>query len=358
MAYTTIDDPSAYFQTTLFVGNQTARSITFDGNTNMQPDLVWIKPRDNGTWSHNLTDSVRGAGKGIFSDLTTAEYDYGTGTDGSVRTFDSNGFSIGTATQVNNSSSNIVAWNWKAGTSFSNDASATGVGTLDSTASVSSTAGISILSFTGNATAGATVAHGIGAAPKFIMSKNRPQSVEGWQCYHASLGGTHRIMLDETGAALDNDTFWNDTNPTSSIITLGGNHGTNGSSHAMIHYCFTDVQGFSKFGSFVGNGSATDGVYIHLGFKAAWFMCKRTNASGHDWVIFNNKALGYNVDNNTLLANSSAAEGTADRMDILSNGVKMYNNNGSENESGGEYIFAAFAENPFVTSTGIPTTAR
>ena len=126
----------------------------------------------------------------------------------------------------------------------------------------------------------------------------------------------------------------------------------------FIAYLFTEKQGFSKFSSFLGNGSATDGVYIHLGFRAAWFMCKRTNASGHDWVIFNNKSLGYNVDNNTLLANSNAVEGTADRMDILSNGVKMYNNNGSENESGGEYIYMAFAEAPFVNSNGVPCNAR
>ena len=185
--------------------------------------------------------------------------------------------------------------------------------------------------------------------------KNIDQSFH-WSVYTFN-SNTKILRLNGTNGEAT-ETAFQSTHPTTTIQSLGDHNQNNGSGDTHISYMFCDVPGYQKIGSFSGNSSATDGVFIPLGFRASFFMCKRINTSGHDWVIFNNKALGYNPDNNTLLANSNAAEGTADRMDILSNGVKMYNNNGSENESGGEYIYLAIAESPFVTSTGVPATAR
>ena len=354
MAYTTIDDPTAYFQNTLFVGNETARSITFDGNTDMQPDLVWIKPRDNGTWSHNLTDSVRGVGKGIFTDLTNAEYDYGTGTDGSVRTFDSNGFSIGTATQVNNSSSNIVAWNWKAGTT----SGLSGGSITPSGYSINTTAGFGIYKYTGNGSSGATIAHGLGAVPKVFFIK-RLENNDAMNMYNESLGNTKTLRLDRTNAPATSSTFYNDTTPTSSLITLGTESGFNGSSSIYVMYAFAEKQGYSKFSSYVGNGNA-DGTFVYTGFKPAFIMFKNITNGAVAWYIFDNKRNGYNGDNKSLRPNSSDTEATASSypLDILSNGFKLLSTNNEVNGSGDSYIYMAFAENPFVTSSGVPACAR
>ena len=344
MAYTDIDNPSDYFSATLYTANGTARTIA----TGHQSDWVWLKRRD-GAAGHRIADSVRGANKLLYSDSTTSEQS----ASNTITGFVSTGFTLGDDSggyDVNTSSNTMVAWSWKAGGSASSNSD----GSTTSSVSAGNTQGFSIVSWTGTGSA-TTVGHGLGAVPKFIIVKNR-DTARNWNVYYAD--ETDYLQLNDTSATTDNDNKWNDTAPTSSVFTVNTSSDTNKSGDAMIAYCFADVKGYSKFGSYTGNGSATNGVYIHLGFKAAWFMCKRTNASGHDWVIFNNKALGYNVDNNTLLANSSAAEGTADRMDILSNGVKMYNNNGSENESGGSYIYMAFAESPFTNSNGIPNNAR
>jgi len=354
MAYTTIDDPTAYFQTTLFVGNQTARSITFDGNTNMQPDLVWIKPRDNGAWSHNLTDSVRGAGYGIFTDLTGAQYNYGTGTDGSVRTFDSNGFSIGTATQVNNSSSNIVAWNWNAGTT----SGLSGGSITPSGYSINIKAGFGIYKFTGNGTSGATIAHGLGAVPKAFFIK-RLENNDAMNMYNESLGNTKTLRLDRTDAPATSSSFYNNTTPTSSLITLGTESGFNGSSSIYVMYAFAEKQGYSKFGSYKGNGQSSDGTFVYTGFRPAWIM--RKNIDGgitESWIMQDNKRNTFNVVDKWLEANATAAEDTAYQTDFLSNGFKMRSNNDGTNRSNVNYIYMAFAENPFVTSTGVPATAR
>jgi len=350
MSYTNgLDDPSAYFQTKLYTGNSSTQSITFDGNTNMQPDWVWIKSRSATEW-HQVHDSVRGVAKYLFTNTTSAEGERSP--NDQVTSFNSNGFSLGAGANdsVNSNGGTYASWNWKA----SNSTSTNSDGDINGTQTVSQTAGFSVTTYSGNGGSNQRLGHGLGVTPKVYICKRRDNTGQ-WLVVNTLTDGTLDYSFLESTAAKSNS---GRTLPTSSVVYLenGGDANESGGTHVM--YAFAEKQGYSKFGKFSGNSSATDGVYIHLGFKAAWFMCKRTNASGHDWVIFNNKALGYNADNNTLLPNSSAAEGTADRMDILSNGVKMYNNNGSENESGGEYIFMAFAENPFVTSTGVPATAR
>ena len=352
MAYTTIDDPTAYFQTKLYTGNSSTQSITFDGNTNMQPDWVWIKSRSATEW-HQVHDSVRGVAKYLFTNTTSAEGERSP--NDQVTSFNSNGFSLGAGANdsVNSNGGTYASWNWKAGTALNNSAGANG-GSIATTGSISSTSGFGIVKYVGTGS-NATIYHGLGKIPRMIITKNIDQTFH-WSVYTFN-SNTKILRLNGNNAEATESAFQS-THPTTTIQSLGDHNQNNGSGDTHISYMFCDVPGYQKIGSFSGNSSATDGVFIPLGFRASFFMCKRINTSGHDWVIFNNKALGYNPDNNTLLANSNAAEGTADRMDILSNGVKMYNNNGSENESGGEYIYLAIAESPFVTSTGVPATAR
>ena len=352
MAYTTIDDPTAYFQTKLYTGNSSTQSITFDGNTNMQPDWVWIKSRSATEW-HQVHDSVRGVAKYLFTNTDSAEGERSP--NDQVTSFNSNGFSLGAGANdsVNSNGGTYASWNWKAGTALNNSAGANG-GSIATTGSISSTSGFGIVKYVGTGS-NATIYHGLGKIPRMIITKNIDQSFH-WSVYTFN-SNTKILRLNGTNGEAT-ETAFQSTHPTTTIQSLGDHNQNNGSGDTHISYMFCDVPGYQKIGSFFGNASATDGVFIPLGFRASFFMCKRINTSGHDWVIFNNKALGYNPDNNTLLANSNAAEGTADRMDILSNGVKMYNNNGSENESGGEYIYLAIAESPFVTSTGVPATAR
>ena len=352
MAYTTIDDPTAYFQTKLYTGNSSTQSITFDGNTNMQPDWVWIKSRSATEW-HQVHDSVRGVAKYLFTNTDSAEGERSP--NDQVTSFNSNGFSLGAGANdsVNSNGGTYASWNWKAGTALNNSAGANG-GSIATTGSISSTSGFGIVKYVGTGS-NATIYHGLGKIPRMIITKNIDQTFH-WSVYTFN-SNTKILRLNGTNGEAT-ETAFQSTHPTTTIQSLGDHNQNNGSGDTHISYMFCDVPGYQKIGSFSGNSSATDGVFIPLGFRASFFMCKRINTSGHDWVIFNNKALGYNPDNNTLLANSNAAEGTADRMDILSNGVKMYNNNGSENESGGEYIYLAIAESPFVTSTGVPATAR
>jgi len=352
MAYTTIDDPTAYFQTKLYTGNGSTQSITLDGLNDMQPDWVWVKQR-GGTTNHKTSDSVRGATKALQNNDTDAE---ATDTDG-ITSFDSNGFSLGAGGDYNSSSASQVAWNWKAGTSFTNDASSTGIGTIDSAGSASDASGFSIVSYTGTESAG-TIKHGLSSAPKMIIAKDRASGSLSWFVGHASLGFTKRLKLDGTNAAADN-TVWNNTNPTSSVFSVGDSANANTSGNAIIAYCFAEKQGYSKFSSYTGNGNA-DGTFIYTGFKPAWIMLKRTDGT-NSWCIFDNKRLGRNPNNPRLYANNSnASEGASDEayVDILSNGFKLRGAQPDINASGGTYIYMAFAENPFVTSTGVPATAR
>jgi len=272
--------------------------------------------------------------------------------------FDSNGFTVGTGDNVQYSSNNGVSWNWKAGTSFTNDASATGIGSIDSTGSVNTDAGFSIISYTGNGSAGATVAHGLGVVPSMIIVKNRTNGGENWLVYTNKSGGTKALVLDSTSAEITSSSVWNDTNATSTVFSLGTNEAVNQSSSPIIAYCFADVKGYSKVGgSYTGNGNA-DGTFVYTGFKPAFVMFKQTNTSGGQWYIYDNKR-GQNELDKHLYPNLSSAEATGDNaIDILSNGFKMRSSNGDSNASGSTYIYYAVAENPFVSSTGVPATAR
>ena len=348
MAYTDIDDPTLYFSSTIWTGNGVDdRNIVIDG-TGMQPDFVWIKSR-NDTDNHRLVDSVRGATKHLESDGTGAEQ-----TSSNVKAFTSTGVTLSTNGSVNANSELYASWSWKAGTSFTNDASATGIGTIDSTGSVNTDAGFSIISYTGNATTNAKVAHGLGVAPSMMIVKKRNGAFN-WGIYHKSLTA-HKLITFTTNAPDDDASYWNDVEPTSSVFNLGSGALTNGSGSTMIAYCFAEKQGFSKFSSYTGNGNA-DGTFIYTGFKPAFIMIKRTDVA-KNWYINDNLRLGYNVNNPYISPNITAAETGGTEIDILSNGFKIRASGTGHNQSGGTYIYMAIAENPFVTSTGVPATAR
>ena len=353
MAYTTIDDPSAYFQTKLYTGNDSSRAITFDGNTDMQPDWSWFKARSE-AYNHALFDSVRGTTKLIRSNQTTAEETHST----TLTAFSSNGFSLGGGDAFTNADTvTYASWHWKAGTAFSNDASSTGVGTIDSTGSVNDTAGFSIISYTGTGANG-SIKHGLSTAPRAMFFKNLEEGAEGWFVYHESVGNTKRAgLLNETSAPSTSSTFFQDTSPTSSIITLGSNHGCNGPDK-MICYAFAEKQGYSKFGKYTV--SSGENNFIYLGFKPACLMVKQTETGGNlNWGMFDSKRPGFNNANSFVYANSNAAEDSsnAHTIDFVSNGLRLRANTVGVNP-GKDYIYFAFAAEPFVSSGGVPATAR
>ena len=331
MAYTTIDDPSAYFQTKLYTGTGSSLALTNDGNSDLQPDWVWIKER-NGATNQMLTDSVRGATKTLHSQNTDAE-----STDAqALKSFNSDGFTVGTDGDVNTSSDTYVAWNWKK--------------TAD--------AGFDIVSYTGNGSA-RTISHSLSAVPGWIMVKNRDEA-EPWTIYHhknTSAPATDYLALDDNHATTDSNTRWNDTAPTSSVFTVGTSDVVNKNTIKYIAYLFAEKQGYSKFGSYAANESV-DGTFVYTGFKPAFVILKQSNLA-RDWHMFDNKRSTFNAVGRYLRPNVSGAEDSGeDYLDLLSNGFKLKNTGNRFNDADGTYIFMAFAESPFVTSTGIPTTAR
>ena len=350
MAYTTIDNPELYFQAKNYSGNASTNAITLDGSEDMQPDMVWLKSRSF-SQNHELYDAVRGVTKRLYPNGTYVEDTNSTG----VTAFNSDGFTLGSSNAINKNGETFASWNWKAGTSFTNDASSTSIGTIDSTGSASSDAGFSIVSYTGNGTSGATVKHGLSTALDVIFIKNRDES-EAWQTYHRPLGATHHLVLNGTDSAQDNDSRFNDVHPTSSVFTLGNNDTVNKNTVKFIAYCFHSVKGYSKFGSYTGNNNS-NGTFVYLGFKPAFVMFK--NTTGNNWGIIDNKRDPYNGALHRLIPNTSGADNTGAGVviDFLSNGFKCRNSDGLENGAA-EIIYMAFAENPFVNSNGVPTNAR
>ena len=349
MAYTTIDDPSQYFQTVLWTGNNSSRSITNDGNSDMQPDWVWTKKR-SAAQNHCVTDSSRGVGNILFPDVADAE-----SATQLLTSFDSDGFSINNNALINENSATYVGWQWKAngGTTTTNDASSTGVGTIDSVYQANTTAGFSIVTYTGTGSAG-TIAHGLGVAPTLIIGKDRDDTSQ-WFVQHPHYGATHYGELDDTTVFADDANYFNDSTPTSTVFGIGTDGATGGTTD-YVAYCFAEKQGYSKFGGYTGNGNA-DGPFVYTGFKPAWVMMKRTDNTS-SWNILDNKRDTFNVMDTQLLADGNEADQDYDWMDFLSNGFKIRRNSTQNNADGGTYIYMAFAESPFVSSKGVPTTAR
>jgi hypothetical protein len=346
----TITDGSQYFHTQTYTGTgSSGLAITNDANFgDFQPDMLLLAPRSNGD-NKVLLDVARGVTSRMKTNDSAAQDTDGT----ALITFESDGFDLDTTdVNYNGSSRTYVAWQWKTqgGAGSSNTA-----GSINTTTtSVNTTAGISISTFEGNGTAGQTIGHGLGVKPSWIVIKNR-DNTEQWIVYHSALGATKYLLLNSTGAVGDSDGAWNDTEPTSTLITLGGGgFGTNVSGDSMVCYAFAEIEGFSRFGTYEGNGNA-DGPFIHLGFKPAWIMCKSVDSTS-DWFIFDSKRLGYNVDNNSLFINDQGSELTADNIDILSNGFKM--RVATDPNVAETYIYMAFAEHAFGGDGVAPATAR
>jgi len=343
MAYTTINKSGDYFNTKLYTGTGSSNSVTGVG---FQPDWTWIKSRSDAQ-SNNIFDAVRGQGKVLFTDAGSAQ---ATVTD-RLTAFNSDGFTVVSDNSVNGSSKTYAAWNWKANGQGSSNTD----GSINTTyTSVNTTAGFSICQYTGTGS-NATIGHGLGAAPKMIIVKNLDQN-DGWYVYHVSRGATKHITLDSTGTGGTNSTLWQDTEPTSSVFSIGTNNVVNTSGEKYIAYCFAEKVGYSKFGSYVGNANV-DGPMIVTGMKPSFILIKNTSATA-SWRLVDNKRIGYNPNNIQLYPNLSNAESTSEYVvDILSNGFKVRATDSGVNGSGNTMIYIAIGQS-LVGSNNVPCTAR
>ena len=348
MAYISFQ-PTDFFKTVIWTGTQLEHAITGVG---FSSDFTWIKARSD-VLGHYLFDTVRGATYAVATNSSEVEF-----SDAQyLQSWQSDGFTLGTNSAINGTGDDVVGWNWKGGTT-------SGIATNGSTTitpsaySFSADAGISILKYTGNDTAGAKVAHGLGAVPKAIIIKSTA-STNSWNGYHVYNGATKYMILDSTESVNTNTNRWNDTEPDSVNFTLGSTAAVNGNDNNYIAYCFAEKKGYSRFGTFTGTGQL-DAPFIPLGFRAAFFMYKRVDAAAH-WTFHTNKIDGYNEVTKSINANEDNAESTStgdNDIDICASGVKLREDNTHINASGASYIYIAFAEFPFVSSNGKAGVAR
>jgi len=338
----TILQGNKYMDATVYSGSSTSGRLITNAAL-FQPDFVWVKNRTLAGRNHQLFDSVRGANKGLFSNLTNAE----STTTQDITAFNSNGFTVGNDNNVNSTGDNFVGWQWQAG---QGSTSSNTSGSITSTVSVNTTAGFSIVTYTGTG-ANATVGHGLGVAPKMVIVKCRSAASSDWMVYHASANAspaTGVLQLNTTIAFTATSTTWNNTAPTSSVFSVGTNNPVNQSSQTFVAYCWAEIAGFSKFGSYVGNGS-TDGTFVFTGFRPKYVLLKSTGVE--NWFVFDSSRNTYNVTTARLYPALSNAEDTnLNTLDLLSNGFKFRDTNAAWNSSGQTYIYACFAENPFKNS--------
>ena len=358
MAYTTIDDPSEYFHTQLYAGDgNDDRSITNDANAgNFSPDWLWLKNR-SGTNSNALVDTTRGATKVLRSNATNAEETEANG----IQAFETDGFQIGSGGLVNTNGNDYVAWQWKAngGTTSSNSN-----GSITSTVQANTTAGFSIVTYVSNNTEGATFGHGLSSTPDLVIVKGR-DSADNWAVFNGtSTTNSRSLHLDTNDGEIPVSSYnfwnlyWDETRPSSTVVTLGVDAKVNKSGNEnFVAYCFHSVKGYSKIGKYTGNGNA-DGPFIYTGFKPAWLLFKQTSANGENWRIFDNKRSPFNQVDDHLFASSNSVENDETGCDFLSNGFKWKNSDAHQNGNGAKYVYMAFAEHPFVSSKGVPVTAR
>ena len=357
MAYSTIDDPTNFFRIKLYNGNNNPQNIAWDEtdsntSTNMQPDLLWIKSRSGNTvFNHVIGNAISGGGKYLHPNTTAAE----TSNNNVIASFNSNGFSVGGATFVSEGSRTYVAWGWKANGSGSSNSN----GNISSTVSVDQTAGCSVVSYTGTGSA-ATIGHGLGAVPKFILNKSKADG-EHWGTYHEGLGNGKALALNLGDAAGTNSSYWNNTSPTTTVWSVGTSPLTNDNS-ASVAFLFAEKKGYSKFGAYSGNNNA-DGPFVYLGFRPTWVLIK-DGGSGQHWILVDSKRdAGNDGDAQQLSSNTddSEAEVKSNRgtlpIDLLSNGFKVVTDGSSCNGTGA-FVYAAFAESPIVNSNSIPNNAR
>jgi len=354
-AYTNIDDPSAYFQTKIYTGTNNSNALTNDGNSDLQPDLIWIKRRNYNN-GHQLLDSTRGVDKILGSELGSTE----TTLANRLSSFDTDGFTVESSSGAFNASGEpFVAWQWKAngGTTSSNTD-----GDITSTVQVNQDAGFSIITYTGSGTTNDTIGHGLGEEPDIAIFKRRDVANGNWDVQEnsgksgpLSIAFRHTLNLTEGIATNVLSSFSN----TTIGLSTGGDAQKNVSGSKYVCYAFKGKQGYSKFGTYYGN-SSTDGKFVYLGFKPALVIFKVLSDPNHGWSMIDNKRSPFNLMNDDIFANSNAAEVTnQNKIDFLSNGFKCRGSTYPANQGGtNTYSYFAWAENPFVTSTGVPTTAR
>ena len=345
MAYSTIIKPSDYFNTKLYTGNTPGQSITGIG---FKPDFSWFKGRVGGGFDNSLRDIIRGSLQNISSNSTAAENT----SANSVLSFDTDGFTLGTDNQsfVNENGTTYVAWNWKA----NGAGSANTDGSITSTVSANTTSGFSIVTYTGNSTAGATIGHGLGVAPKFIIVKSYSDNYN-WTVYYGD--ATDYLVLNASDATTDSNEVWNDAAPSSTVFTVGNRNSTNQNTATFVAHCFTPIKGFSSMGVYTGNGNA-DGTFVYTGFKPAFLMVKNAGETDN-WILLDNKRdVSPNPHKLSLFPNTSAVEAGDYLTDFLSNGFKIRSNTGSLNNNNIKYAYLAFAEEPLVASNGVAATAR
>jgi hypothetical protein len=343
MAYISFQ-PKDYFNTKLYTGTGSSNAITGVG---FQPDWTWIKCRTDAQ-NHALYDAVRGVQKKISSSSTAAEATATT----ELSAFGSDGFTVLTDGQVNASGQTYASWNWRANGQGSSNTD----GTINTTyTSANTTSGFSISTYTGTGS-NATIGHGLGSAPSVVICKQL-NATQQWINYHKAIGATKYLHLNATDAAATSSTVWNDTDPTSSVFSVGTAANCNGSGNTYVAYCFAEKKGFSKFGSYVGNGS-TDGTFVYTGFKPAFLIQKRSDTTAN-WNLYDNKRStsgGSNVVDDLFYVDGSNAEISYTSVDFLSNGFKFRSSDGAINS--GANIYMAFAEAPIVSSNGVPAVAR
>ena len=345
MAYSTIDKSTSFMNTVLYTGTGASNAQTGIG---FQPAMTWLKSRSAAT-SHYLFDSARGATKALFPDLTdeeatNAEY---------LKSFDADGFTLGTNAGINDNTKTYVAWNWKAGTSSGVDFSS---GDITPTAySINTTSGIGIYHYTCTG-ANATMVHGLSSAPKMLITKSLGDTSP-WAVWHTAMAATNYLVLDDTAPEATNANAWNSTAPSSTLISLGADGQTNGSGKNNIMYAFSDVKGYSKFGYFKGN-DANDGPFVYTGFKPHYLVVKRFSTGANaGWGLYDDKRAGYNEENKTLYIHSASAEDSAGYIDLYSNGFKIISSSSWQNSSNNNFLYMAFGQTT-VGSNGVTATAR
>lgn len=343
----TIPAGNLFMNATLYTGTGAALTVANGAaGQAFQPDFVWLKIR-NANNNHALYDSVRGVRVLLSSSTTNADYTDAAGAG--LTSFNSNGFGLGTDTatsaSTNSSGYTFVGWNWKAGGAAVSNTS----GTITSQVSANTTSGFSIVTYTGVGTNPSTIGHGLGVAPSMVIVKSRSNAYD-WNVYHSALGGNYVGYLDLSQNFGANASYWANTNPTSSVFTVGNNSTTNGSGTTFVAYCFAPVAGYSAFGSYTSNAS-TDGPFIYTGFRPRFVMIKCSSVASTNWIILDTSRNTYNQMNLELAPNSSAAENglqTDEYIDTLSNGFKIRTTQADLNYTAGTtYIYMAFAENPF-----------
>ena len=344
MAYTTIDDSEAYFQVKLWSGNSSTQALTFDGETDMEPTWVWGKQR-GGTQHHQLCDQVRGANKMLF----TSSDDNEESDSNILNSFNTDGFTVGSQDQLNDTGQNYVAWCWKGGGSGSSNSE----GDITATVSADTTAGFSLIKFTGNGSTSQSVGHGLNGTPKLWMIKNLTDDSTDLTMYFE---GTDRIKLT-TSETMEQNYLMSASSTTITTPSDAGATWGNTASKDYLIWAWQNVQGFSKFGNYVGNGN-TNGTYVYLGFSPAMVMIKGYNTE--NWHIYDNKRDVGNPTDKALQPNSNTQTEFTETnvLDFLSNGFKLGLSGSGHNGSGTEYLYWAFAESPFVNSKGVPNNAR